>query len=367
MVADPQRVLVANRGEIAVRVGRAARALNMTPVAVFSEDDADAPYLRSFGERVQLAGAGVPPYLDVEGMVQVAVDNQCGMLHPGYGFLSENPKLPSTCAAAGVIFVGASAEVLQLFGDKAKCRAFAEQCEVPVLPGTTTVDLPGAQEFMRATGGAVMVKALAGGGGRGMRPAHNAEELTQVWEQCQSEAKGAFGDDSLYVEQLAQGARHLEVQLLADRDQAMHLWERDCSLQRRRQKLVEMAPALGLPQSLLQQLRDDALKLARKAHMQGLATAEFLVWQGAGRRLAARLYRGESAPASGAHGQRADHGCRFGGDAVAAGAGQDSGAAGAGQRQAAAAHGLRRAAAHQRRAHLGGRHAGAERRSGRNL
>ena len=282
MVADPQRVLVANRGEIAVRIGRAARALNMTPVAVFSEDDADAPYLRSFGERVQLAGAGVPPYLDVEGMVQVAVDNQCGMLHPGYGFLSENPKLPSTCATAGVIFVGASAEVLQLFGDKAKCRAFAEQCEVPVLPGTTTVDLPGAQEFMRATGGAVMVKALAGGGGRGMRPAHNAEELTQVWEQCQSEAKGAFGDDSLYVEQLAQGARHLEVQLLADRDQAMHLWERDCSLQRRRQKLVELAPALGLPQSLLQQLRDDALKLARKAHMQGLATAEFLVWQGAG-------------------------------------------------------------------------------------
>ena len=230
-----QRLLIANRGEIAVRIARTAAEMGLATISVFSEDDAAALHIRKTDEAVALAGAGPPAYLDIDAIVAAAKAAGADAVHPGYGFLSENAAFARACAVAGLTFVGPTPETLELFGDKGRARALAQACGVPVLAGT---DGPTTLERARAffgQHGAVMVKAVAGGGGRGMRPATTPEELEQAWERCASEAAAAFGNGDLYVERFLPRARHLEVQIVGDGKAVVHLWDRECSLQRQRQ------------------------------------------------------------------------------------------------------------------------------------
>ncbi|MEB8337121.1 acetyl-CoA carboxylase family protein [Streptomyces endophyticus] len=264
-------VLVANRGEIAVRVLRAAAELGLRTVAV--HEPGDETHLHLADEAVPLAAGG---YLDAEALVAAARRAGCTYLHPGYGFLSESAALARRCADAGVTFVGPAPEVLDLFGDKARARALAVETGVPVLPGTAgDTTLEEARAFL--SDGPVMVKAVGGGGGRGMRVVRDAAELDEAWQRCASEAQQAFGRGQLYVERLWEGARHIEVQIVGDGATASHLWERDCSAQRRHQKLVEIAPAPGLDAAVRDRLLDAALRLAGAARYAGVGTVEFLV------------------------------------------------------------------------------------------
>jgi acetyl/propionyl-CoA carboxylase alpha subunit/acetyl-CoA carboxylase carboxyltransferase component len=274
-------VLVANRGEIAVRIERAAAELGIRSVAVYAEDDARSLHVRRADDAVALGASGPGAYLDADGLVAAAVAARCDAVHPGYGFLSEHAGFARACTAAGLTFVGPRPGVLELFGDKARGRAFAETCSVPVLAGTvgpTTLDEAAAFLEELGPGAAVMVKAVAGGGGRGMRVVRHPDELATAYERCRSEALGAFGLADVYVEQLLPRARHVEVQVLGDRTgSVVHLGERECSLQRRHQKIVEIAPAPGLSERLRARLHDAAVRLATAAGIDNAATIEFLV------------------------------------------------------------------------------------------
>jgi acetyl/propionyl-CoA carboxylase alpha subunit/acetyl-CoA carboxylase carboxyltransferase component len=281
------RLLVANRGEIAVRILHTATALGLPTVAVYATDEADAEHPRRADRAVALAGTGPAAYLDIAALVAAAVDNDCDAVHPGYGFLSERADFATACGKAGLTFVGPSPEALALFGDKARARQLAAEVDVDVLPGTEVLtgadpaaDLATARQFLASlgTGAVVLVKAVAGGGGRGIRPVHGPDELAEVLDRCRSEAVHSFGDGGLYLERLLPGARHIEVQLLGDAEgTVIALGERDCSVQRRRQKLLEIAPAPGLTAADRAGLREAALRLGRAADRLGLATAEFLV------------------------------------------------------------------------------------------
>jgi acetyl/propionyl-CoA carboxylase alpha subunit len=276
-----RNLLIANRGEIAVRIARTAAELGIRVHVVFSEDDARADHVHKGDVAHPLVGSGPAAYLDAEQIIRVAQRAECDAIHPGYGFLSENAGFARACEVAALRFVGPAPAVLELFGDKARARKLAMECGVPVLPGTyaaTTLDE--ARRFLHSLGdqGAVMVKAIAGGGGRGMRPVRSADELDAAFERCRSEALQAFGNGALYVEKLLPVARHIEVQVLGDAGgKVVHLWERECSLQRSRQKLVEFAPAPGLPEALRDRLFDAALRMARAAQVSSLATFEFLI------------------------------------------------------------------------------------------
>jgi acetyl/propionyl-CoA carboxylase alpha subunit len=282
-----RRLLIANRGEIAIRIARTAAELGIATVAVHSRDDADALHPRKADAAHALAADGPAAYLDAAALVAAARETGCDAVHPGYGFLSERADFAQACADAGLVFVGPSPRTLALFGDKAAARAHAIRCGVPTLSGTdraTTLDEARDVLARLGPGGAIMLKALAGGGGRGMRPVTRADELDEAWARCASEARTAFGSDALYVERLLARARHVEVQVAGDGAGAVHLWERECSLQRQRQKLVEIAPAPGLAPGLRDRLLAAALRIAREAHLSNLATIEFLVdADGAGR------------------------------------------------------------------------------------
>ncbi len=273
-------LLIANRGEIAIRVARTAAELGIETVAVHSRDDAGALHPRKADAAHALDGDGPAAYLDVAAMVAAARETGCDALHPGYGFLSEREDFAQACLDAGLVFVGPAPRTLALFGDKAAARAHAIRCGVPTLTGTdraTTLDE--AREFLArlGPGGAIMLKAIGGGGGRGMRPVTDVEALGEAWARCASEAATAFGSDALYVERLLPRARHVEVQVAGDGASAVHLWERECSLQRQRQKLVEIAPAPGLAPGIRDRLLASALRIAREANLANLATIEFLV------------------------------------------------------------------------------------------
>jgi len=274
-------VLIANRGEIAIRIARSAAEMGLQTVAVCAADEVAASHVHRADRIHLLAGEGVAPYLDIAQLVSAARQTGCDALHPGYGLLSENPDLARACAAAGITFIGPEAEVLRRFGDKAAARALAAELGVPVLPGSDgAADLAAAREFMEALGpgAAVMVKAVAGGGGRGMRPVFALTELEAAFARCTSESQKAFGNGALYVEQFFPAARHIEVQVIGDGTGAVsHLWERDCSLQRQRQKLVEIAPAPDLAPALRQQLLDAACRMAAAVKYRGVGTFEFLV------------------------------------------------------------------------------------------
>lgn len=275
-----KKLLIANRGEIAVRIARTAAEMGLATVAVHSEDDAASLHIRKADEAVALKGAGPAPYLDIDQLVAAAKAAGCDAVHPGYGFLSENAAFARACAAAGLTFVGPSPETLELFGDKARARQLAADADVPVLPGTQgPTSLDEAQAFLASlgAGGAVMVKAVAGGGGRGMRPAASPEELAAAFERCASEAKAAFGEAALYVEQFLPRARHVEVQIVGDGLRVSHLWDRECSLQRQRQKVIEIAPADSLPEALRAELFAAAVRLGEAAAYKSLGTMEFLV------------------------------------------------------------------------------------------
>jgi acetyl/propionyl-CoA carboxylase alpha subunit len=280
------RLLIANRGEIAIRVARTAADMDIATVAICPADDATALHTRKADAAVQIPGAGVAAYLDIDAIVAAAQAQGCDAVHPGYGFLAENAAFARACRDAGLTFVGPAPETLDLFGDKAQARALAIACGVPVIPGTAgATTLEAARAFLAdlGAGGAIMLKAIAGGGGRGMRSVDHVDALAAAYERCASEAKAAFGDGRLYVERLFPRARHIEVQVVGDGAGAVrHLWERECSLQRQRQKIVEIAPAPGLDPGLRRQLIDAAQTLARAAKLKGLATVEFLVADAAG-------------------------------------------------------------------------------------
>jgi acetyl/propionyl-CoA carboxylase alpha subunit/acetyl-CoA carboxylase carboxyltransferase component len=277
-----KRLLVANRGEVAVRIMATASVLGVETVAVYPADDAACGHVGRADAAVELPGAGAAAYLDVDAIIAAAAGTGCDMLHPGYGFLSERPELAVRCAAAGLRFAGPGPEALALFGDKAAARARARELGVPVLAGTGADPSPGQVLALLREHGAVMVKAVAGGGGRGLRPVTDeaglAEaQLADTMRRCASEAAAAFGDGRIYAERLLPRARHVEVQLIGDGAGAVAvLGDRDCSLQRRRQKLVEIAPA-AVSDAVRARLAGAAAALIGSAGYAGLATAEFLV------------------------------------------------------------------------------------------
>ncbi|MEZ5559590.1 MAG: carboxyl transferase domain-containing protein [Pseudomonadales bacterium] len=276
-----KRLLIANRGEIAIRIARAAAELDIETVAVYSRDDAASLHTRRADRAVALPGAGAAAYLDMQAMLSAATGAGCDAVHPGYGFLAENAEFARLCNHAGVTFVGPRPELLDAFGDKTRARTLAADCGLALLPGTSAAtSLAEAHAFLAALpeGAAMLIKALAGGGGRGMRIVRAAAELPEAWERCRSEAAKAFGCGDLYVEQLLERTRHLEVQILGDRSGAVsHLWERECTLQRRHQKLVELAPSPLLPAAARTALLQSALTLARHVGYDNLGTMEFLI------------------------------------------------------------------------------------------
>ena len=275
-----KKLLIANRGEIAVRIARTAAEMGVATVALFSEDDAASLHTRTADEARALRGSGPAAYLDIAQVVEAAKAAGADAVHPGYGFLSENAAFARACGEAGLTFVGPSPETLELFGDKGRARALAQQCGVPVLPGTDgPTSLDEAEAFFAGLGegGAVMVKAVVGGGGRGMRPVSEASELAAAFERCASEAKAAFGNGDLYVEQFLPRARHIEVQIVGDGASVSHLWDRECSLQRQRQKVVEIAPADMLAIDIRERLFGFGVTLGQAAGYRSLGTMEFLV------------------------------------------------------------------------------------------
>ena len=278
-----EKVLIANRGEIAFRIIRALQELGISSLAVYAQDDAQAPHVQAADAAVALGASGPSAYLDGAHLLQIAQQQGCDALHPGYGFLSENADFALACAAAGVRFIGPTPEQLALLGDKARARVLAQQCGVPLMPGSTeAVTLAQAQQFFaqqQADGASgIMIKAIGGGGGRGMRAVNQAADVAAAYERCRSEAKAAFGVDGVYVERLMTGARHIEIQLLGDGSEwPMALGERECTLQRRFQKLVEIAPSPSLPQPLRERITQDALRMAAQLRYESLGTFEFLV------------------------------------------------------------------------------------------
>ena len=276
-----RKLLAANRSEIAIRIFRAANELGLRTVAVYSQEDRLALHRFKADEAYQV-GAGKGPveaYLDIPGIVALAKEKGVDAIHPGYGFLSENPAFARACEKAGITFVGPAPNLLELLGDKTAARRLASSAEVPVLPGTENPvesELE-AQKIAREIGYPVIVKAAMGGGGRGMRVVHDAAQLDALLEEARNEARSAFGDASVFLEKYLPRARHLEVQILADHHgNLLHLYERDCSVQRRHQKVVEVAPAANLPASIRGELCDAALRLARKANYRNAGTVEFL-------------------------------------------------------------------------------------------
>lgn len=276
-----ERLLIANRGEIAIRIARTAEEQGVQTLAVYSLDDAESRHRFSADDAAMLDGTGTAAYRDIDCILRIAVDGGCDGIHPGYGFLSENPALARECEHNGLLFLGPRPEVLEVFGDKSLARELALRCEVPLVPGTPTLSsTEQAQAFMqsldRAAG--IMIKAIAGGGGRGMRVVHETAELDEALSQAQREARAAFGDDRVYAEKLLSGARHIEVQIAGDGSgKAVSLGDRDCSIQRQRQKLVEIAPAPSLASDTRDAMADAAVRMASEVRFRGVATFEFLV------------------------------------------------------------------------------------------
>jgi pyruvate carboxylase len=276
-----RKLLAANRSEIAIRIFRAANELGLRTVAIYSQEDRLALHRFKADEAYQV-GVGKGPveaYLDIPGIIAVAKEHEVDTIHPGYGFLSENPAFARACAQAGLKFVGPTPDLLELLGDKTAARRLAIKAGVPVLPGTeNAVTSPEqAERIALEIGYPIIVKASMGGGGRGMRVVQNAEQLTARLEEAQGEAKSAFGDASVFLEKYLPRARHIEVQIIGDEHgNLLHLYERDCSVQRRHQKVVEVAPAFNFPATVRAELCDAAVKIARTANYRNAGTVEFL-------------------------------------------------------------------------------------------
>ncbi|MGI8962502.1 MAG: pyruvate carboxylase [Bryobacteraceae bacterium] len=278
-----RKLLALNRGEIAIRILRAANELSLRTVAVYSQEDRLSLH-RFKADEAYLIGKGKGPvqaYLDVEGVVALAVEKEVDAIHPGYGFLSENPALPRACNRAGITFVGPSADILEALGDKTAARRLAKGAGIPVVPGTEDPVNPesrDAQAIAEKIGFPIIVKAAFGGGGRGMRVVGSAADFTSKLQEASQEAAAAFGNNSVFLERYIRRAKHVEIQILGDtHGNILHLYERDCSVQRRHQKVVEIAPAIGLPQKVRGELAGAAVALARAVNYYNAGTVEFLV------------------------------------------------------------------------------------------
>ncbi|HEY3889804.1 MAG TPA: biotin carboxylase N-terminal domain-containing protein, partial [Caulobacteraceae bacterium] len=276
-----KRVLIANRGEIAVRIARAAAGLGVETVGVYAPADALGLHVRAATGSHALAASADPvaAYLDVAALVAAAEAAGCDGVHPGYGFLSESAGFARACRDAGLTFIGPGAEALALFGDKTRARELAKSLDIPVAPGSAALtSADDAGTAAEALGYPVMLKAAAGGGGRGMRAVSGPDAMAAAFARCRGEAQAAFGDGAVFLEKLVARPRHIEVQVLADaHGDIVHLYERDCSVQLRNQKVVEIAPAPGLDPALRARILGDALKLARAAGYVNAGTVEFLV------------------------------------------------------------------------------------------
>ncbi|WP_439814189.1 carboxyl transferase domain-containing protein [Zavarzinia sp. CC-PAN008] len=276
-----RHVLIANRGEIAIRIARAAGELGLRTTAIHSEDDARSLHVRIADSAVALKGSGASAYLDIGQVVAAAKEAGADAVHPGYGFLAENAAFAQACTDAGLVFIGPRPDVLDLFGDKAKARALAGKVGVPLLQGSIgAASLEEVKAFMGelGPGGAVMIKAVAGGGGRGMRAVTDPAQLDEAYARCQSEAKASFGNGDVFVERYLPRARHVEIQVIGDGTGAVsHVWERECTIQRRNQKIVEVAPSPTLSPAVRDALAAAAVRLAQAARYDSLGTFEFLV------------------------------------------------------------------------------------------
>ena len=272
-------ILIANRGEISIRIARAAADLGVRAVAVYSEDDQSSLHTKIADASVLLSGRGAQAYLDAEQLIEIAKAQGCDAVHPGYGFLSEQAAFAEVCAAADIAFIGPSEAHLKLFGDKGEARAAAVKAGVPVLKGIDRgVTLAEAAAFFDAVRGGLIIKAVAGGGGRGTRAVTNKQDLESAFARCQSEAKAAFGIADVYVEEFVERARHIEVQIIGDKKgNIAHLGERECSAQRRNQKVIEIAPAPHLADGLREAITAAALRFAKQQNYLSLGTFEFLV------------------------------------------------------------------------------------------
>ena len=280
-----QKILIANRGEIALRVLRACRELGITTVAVHSEADTEAKYVRLADESVCIGpAASAASYLNVPAIISAAEVTDAEAIHPGYGFLSENADFAERVESSGFVFIGPRPETIRLMGDKVSAKDAMRAAGVPVVPGSEgalTDDPKETVKTARAIGYPVIVKAAGGGGGRGMRVVHTEAALLNAVNTTRSEALAAFGNDSVYLEKFLENPRHIEIQVLADAHRnAIHLWERDCSMQRRHQKILEEAPAPGIPERIIARIGERCAEACKRINYRGAGTFEFLYENG---------------------------------------------------------------------------------------
>lgn len=277
-----KKVLVANRGEIAIRIFRACTELGLRTVAIYSKEDSGS-YHRYKADESYLVGEGKKPidaYLDIDHVIEIAKQVGVDAIHPGYGFLSENINFAKRCEEEGIIFIGPTSAHLQMFGDKVKAREQAQKAGLPVIPGSDgpVRSMEEVKTFGETYGYPIIIKASLGGGGRGMRIVRNADTLSEAYDRAKSEAKAAFGNDEIYVEKLIEHPKHIEVQIIGDQHgNLVHLYERDCSVQRRHQKLVEIAPSVSLTEKLRHDICESAVSLMKNVDYTNAGTVEFLV------------------------------------------------------------------------------------------
>lgn len=276
-----KKILIANRGEIALRIIRTCKEMGIKTVAVYSTADKESLHVRFADEAVCI---GPPPsnesYLKIPNIISAAEITNADAIHPGYGFLSENANFSKICAEHGIKFIGASAEMISKMGDKATAKATMKAAGVPCVPGSDGIikDFEDCQKVAKKTGYPVMLKATAGGGGKGMRAVWKEEELEKAWESARQESKAAFGNDDMYMEKLIEEPRHIEIQIVGDQTgKACHLSERDCSIQRRHQKLTEETPSPFMTDALREKMGEAAIKASEFIKYEGAGTIEFLV------------------------------------------------------------------------------------------
>ncbi|MDP5140780.1 MAG: ATP-grasp domain-containing protein, partial [Spirosomaceae bacterium] len=278
-----KRILIANRGEIAIRIMRAATELGITTVAIYTYEDRYSLHRYKADEAYQIGQENDPlkPYLDIESIILLMKQKNIDAVHPGYGFLSENELFVRRCRDEGIIFVGPTPEAMNQLGDKVMAKNLATRANVPLIPDYRGDDLDNldiAVEKAAEIGYPVMIKAVAGGGGRGMRVVRVAEDFEKLYNEARNEAQNAVGNNKIFIEKFVEDPKHLEVQLLGDNHgNLLHLYERDCSVQRRFQKVVEIAPSFGLKQETRDKLYEYALKIGKEVNYSNAGTVEFLV------------------------------------------------------------------------------------------
>ncbi len=275
-----KKILIANRGEIALRIIRACKELDITSVAIFSEADVEGVWVAKADECYPIMGDPIRAYLDYELIIKTAKKAQCDAIHPGYGFLSESAEFARACEENGIIFIGPKPKHIELFGDKMASKLAMKEIGVPVLEGTDTPieDVEAAANVARSIGFPVIIKAAFGGGGRGMRIVHSAKEFLKMFEAAQNESLKYFGRGEMFIEKYVQNPRHIEVQIIADKyGNVLHLGERDCSIQRRHQKVIEISPSPRLSEEVRKELYRVSTKAMFRLGYESVGTVEFLV------------------------------------------------------------------------------------------